>query len=332
MPLLASEPSGAGNRLVERLRQMFISGAAITVPLVVTLLVLAFAVNFILGLISPAVTVIADNLDVGHDFGTPVMEGIAVLVLVATTLAIGFVAETRSGDGLEKAFDTAMARIPGIGSVYTSFNEMSKMLLSNDTQSFRDVKLVEYPTEGTYTVGFVTAETPPEIEDAAGYEDMTTLFMPMAPNPVMGGFVMHISEERVHDVDLTVEQGVRSIVTSGVAVNGDDGRTDGEIVDFGRIRQQAREGVSDLGALSQRTAGDLRELTRDDLTALKDQTSDQFGVIWTGEDDETDATLHYTLERTGDEGTDTADTGGSSADGGDGSSADGGGGRDGGDR
>jgi len=302
MPLLASASGGDRSAVVERLRQMFISGAAITIPLVVTLLVLAFAVNFILGLISPAVSVIADNLDVGRDLGRPVMEGIAVLVLVVAIFGIGFVAETRSGDGLEKAFDTAMARIPGIGSVYTSFNEMSKMLLSNDTQSFQEVKLVEYPTEGTYTVGFVTADTPDEIESATGYDDMTTLFMPMAPNPVMGGFVMHISDERVHDVDLTVEEGIRSIVTSGVAVGSEQSGHDGEIVDFGRIREQARAGVSDLGALSQRTAGDLRELTAEDFERLKTQTSDQFGVIWTGDDDEDDPPVHYMLERTADDG------------------------------
>jgi len=46
---------------------------------------------------------------------------------------------------------------------------------------------------------------------------MVTLFMPMAPNPVMGGHAVHVPTSRVHDVDMTVEEGVHSIVTSGVA-------------------------------------------------------------------------------------------------------------------
>jgi hypothetical protein len=51
---------------------------------------------------------------------------------------------------------------------------------------------------------------------------MQTLFLPMAPNPVMGGYVIHVSEERVIDVDMTVQEGIRSIVTSGVAIDDAD--------------------------------------------------------------------------------------------------------------
>jgi len=298
MPLLAGVFGGIGSGLLKRLRRMLISGAAVTVPLVVTLLVLAFAVNFVLEIISPVVSVVADTFEVGRDLSGLVKEGIAVVVLLVTTLVIGFVAETRSGDGLERAFDAAMARIPGIGSVYTSFNEMSKMLLANDTQSFKEVKLVEYPAEGAYTIGFVTADTPGDIETATGYEKMTTLFMPMAPNPVMGGFVMHISTDRVHDVDLSVEEGIRSIVTSGVATGSERTSHEGELVDFGRLREQARDGVSDLGAFSQRTASDVRAVTAEDFERLKSQTSDRLDVI--RGDSEDDEAVHYMLEQTDD--------------------------------
>jgi hypothetical protein len=120
-----------------------------------------------------------------------------------------------------------MESIPGVGAVYTSFNEMSEILLDSDTDSFQDVKLVEYPVEGSYTVAFKTAESPALIEDEADHDDMVTLFMPMAPNPVMGGFVIHVSREKVVDVDMTVEQGIRSIVTSGVAIGDDGSRVSG---------------------------------------------------------------------------------------------------------
>jgi hypothetical protein len=42
--------------------------------------------------------------------------------------------------------------------------------------------------------------------------------MPMAPNPVMGGHVLFVPERRVVEVDLTVEEGIRALVTSGVAL------------------------------------------------------------------------------------------------------------------
>jgi len=87
------------------------------------------------------------------------------------------------------------------------------------------VKLVEYPHEGTYTLGFETTRTPKPIRDAAGDDSMRTLFLPLAPNPVMGGFLAHIPESRIRDVDMTVEEGMRTVVTTGVAVAGED--TDG---------------------------------------------------------------------------------------------------------
>jgi hypothetical protein len=64
---------------------------------------------------------------------------------------------------------------------------------------------------------------------------MLTLFLPLAPNPVMGGHLAHIPEDRVYDVDMTVEEGIRTIVTSGVAVSepaGDDGLTEERIADL----------------------------------------------------------------------------------------------------
>jgi uncharacterized membrane protein len=118
-------------------------------------------------------------------------------------------------------FHDGVERIPGFGSIYTGFRQMSEVVVQSDVDSFRDVKLVEYPSEGSYTIAFVTADTPGNVEQATGTEDMLTLFMPMAPNPVMGGFVLHVSRDRVVDVDMTVEEGVRSIVTSGVTVSGE---------------------------------------------------------------------------------------------------------------
>jgi len=60
---------------------------------------------------------------------------------------------------------------------------------------------------------------------AAAETDMVTLFLPLAPNPVMGGFLTHIPRDRVSDVDMTVEEAVRIVITSGIAT---DDAEDGE--------------------------------------------------------------------------------------------------------
>jgi uncharacterized membrane protein len=157
-----------------------------------------------------------------------VVQTLTAAVLGLLILLVGLTAESRyGGGGLATRVEDLLASVPGVGSIYRSIDEISELLLESDTDSFKEVKLVEYPDEGSYTLAFLTAETPEVVREATGHGEMVTLFMPMAPNPVMGGYVVHVSEDRVYDVNMTVEEGIQSIVSSGVAVNDPDG-TDAE--------------------------------------------------------------------------------------------------------
>jgi uncharacterized membrane protein len=317
MVLLSSGSAAAGaarTTLSEKVRQVFITGAALTIPLLITVMILAFVVNFILQAIGPVVDFLSDTYGIGSNVSPLAMELLAIATLVVLIFAIGLVAETRSGNGFERVFDTLMARIPGIGSVYTSFNEMTELLLSNDAESFREVKLVEFPREGSYSIAFVTAESPPTIGDTTGHDDVTTLFMPLAPNPVMGGYVVHVSDDRVYDVDMTVEEGIRSIVTSGVATGE---RTDAEppedLVDLTAIRKQARDGVDDLSDWGTRTVDDLSDLTGDAAEDLRAQARREFAALHPeldeAEIDDEEAVRHYILDQNGDTDDPTATNG-----------------------
>jgi hypothetical protein len=115
---------------------------------------------------------------------------------------------------------------------------MGDIVLESDGQNFRDVKLVEFPDDGAYTLGFVTTETPETLAGPAGHDQMYTMFLPLAPNPVMGGHLVHLPAQKVIDVDMTVEEGIQAVVTSGVAVGGASG---GENADVGLSEDQLAE-------------------------------------------------------------------------------------------
>jgi uncharacterized membrane protein len=237
-------PAGMEARVRTRLRDAMVTGIAITIPVIVTVIVLGFVVNFISNTLNPVVDVV--DTAFGSSPPDPAVKVLAAVTLVLTILAVGLVAQRSPSErSVENSFDQMMARIPGIGSVYTSFNEMSELLLDSDTESFQEVKLVEYPDEGSYTVAFLTADTPARIEHATGHDEMQTLFLPMAPNPVMGGFVIHVSEDRIIDVDMTVQEGIRSIVTSGVAVEDatEDTLSASELADLAHDPDEEQLGV-----------------------------------------------------------------------------------------
>jgi uncharacterized membrane protein len=235
---MSTEPGGDGSSgALYVLREWLITGVALTIPFLITVMVLAFVLNFLSNALTPAVEVarvlglvgpvvgVARAVGLSPAFGSVFIEFGTVFALVAIVFLVGFVAHTTSSERkFAEWFHTAMEAIPGVGSVYTSFRRMSDVLLESDTSSFQDVKLIEFPNEGTYSFVFVTAQPPATIDEAASHEDLRTLFMPLAPNPVMGGFLVHVPAARVYDVDLTVEQAVSAIVTSGVAI-GDTGNT-----------------------------------------------------------------------------------------------------------
>ncbi|ELZ45964.1 hypothetical protein C463_06020 [Halorubrum californiense DSM 19288] len=212
---------------VELLRRAFLTGVAVIVPAIITLVVLAFAFNAVydyLDAFSSAVVAVspgaglpvisAVSREVAIEIATPV-------VFVAVILLLGAAVESsRYGERAVDYVDEAVERVPGVGSVYQGFRQMSDAMLESDGGNFREVVLVEFPTEDTYTLAFVTSETPAVIADHADSEGggMRTLFMPMAPNPVMGGHVVFVPERQIVDVELTVDEGIRALVTSGVAL------------------------------------------------------------------------------------------------------------------
>ncbi|MFB6164231.1 MAG: DUF502 domain-containing protein [Haloarculaceae archaeon] len=130
---------------------------------------------------------------------------------------VGLLARNHYGERLIEYFDALIGAIPGIGSIYQSFRRMGDVMLESSVDNFQEVVLVEFPYDDVYVLGFKTNEASVPIVKATGEADVSTLFLPLAPNPVMGGFLAHVPTERVMDVDMSVDQAVSTIITSGIA-------------------------------------------------------------------------------------------------------------------
>jgi len=213
-----AEPTPDGSEVRRDLQQAFLSGVAITVPFFVTVLVLVWALGFVSDALSPLVGVLGE-FGPASELGTLVRQVLAASVLFGVIMFVGLSAQHGPRTGFGDRIDALMSELPGIGSIYTSVDRMSEVMVEGDTDSFQEVKMVEFPQQESFAIGFLTAESPTAIEEAAGYDRMQTLFVPMAPNPVMGGHLLNIPVERIHDVDLTVEEGMQAIVTTGMAID-----------------------------------------------------------------------------------------------------------------
>ncbi|WP_255167545.1 DUF502 domain-containing protein [Natrononativus amylolyticus] len=201
-------------------RRWVINGVAVTIPLVVTIMVLSLVLNFILGVISPLVLAVAYLWPA--ELPRAVLQLLTLLALVGTILLVGIVADLTSGERLSRGVHTTMESIPGISTVYATVRKASDILVDDNTDQFKEVMIVEFPHDDAYMLGFLTADTPETIETATDGREMLTVVVPLGPNPTTNGFVMHVPTENVHDVDLTVEEAVRSIATLGVATDAVD--------------------------------------------------------------------------------------------------------------
>jgi uncharacterized membrane protein len=217
----------------EKLRTLFLTGVAVMVPVLVSSWILLKLVGVVQGLLGP----LGQELrEAGFESTSTVvaLQLASLLVVAVLLLVIGALVQLRYGRAAVERVDDYLGAIPGIGTVYQTARQMSDMLLHPDEDDeagqFRDVKLVEFPGQGTYTLGFLTSESPPQgVVDSA--RDLTgdpdgeyhTLFLPMAPNPFMGGHLTHVPAKRVHDVDITVESAVQYILTTGVVDSPDEG-------------------------------------------------------------------------------------------------------------
>jgi uncharacterized membrane protein len=199
-------------------RQIMLSGVVLTVPFLVTALVLIWALNFLADALSPVVGVLVYLTPI-DELGPVVPEVLAAVVVAGSIFTVGLAAQHGPDTTIGKRLDVLMQDLPGVGSIYTGVERMSEVLLESDSDSFREVKLVEFPTDDSWSLAFLTADTPEAIEESAGEEEMQTVFVPMAPNPVMGGHLLSLPADRVHDVDLTVEQGMEAVMTTGLAID-----------------------------------------------------------------------------------------------------------------
>lgn len=230
-------------RSAEQAARILLRGFAVIVPFVVMLFLFDMALGFVQGALSPVIKVLEwagvirmasfgvlgqTLIDLGFydDVIGFFTELIAVLVLVGLIVFLGVFVSFRLGRQTVEYVDAGIAAVPGIGGVYQSLRRMGDIALESGLENFRSVKLLEFPHDGQYSLAFETNRAPDSVMAATGEEDMVTLFVPLAPNPVMGGFLINASRDRIIDVDMTVEEAARALVTSGIAAGDAEDRPD----------------------------------------------------------------------------------------------------------
>jgi len=196
-----------------KLRNDFITGIAITLPIVVTV----FLINLIFGIINRAfLNPIVQTLEPFLKSQYGVLLAKLILLLLAISLIVIIGAATRI-IFIRKFFgfwENILFKVPMINKLYRGTKQISKAFLGEGKAVFKGVALIEYPRRGIYSIAFITAkESKKEIEDKSGRR-LVSLFLPTTPNPTSGLFIAVPKEEIIY-LDMSIEDGFKLIISGG---------------------------------------------------------------------------------------------------------------------
>jgi uncharacterized membrane protein len=203
--------------LLTRLRNSFITGLFLVAPLAVTLFVLQVVFEWVTTTIRPVVRRVLPFLQTTLDYSGDLILVAQVFSAVLLALAItfvGYLASKSLGQRLFGGFERGVRLIPLVRTIYFGVRQVSESL-TESTESYDRVVLVQYPRERHWMLGFVTSESPRSISRAAG-DDLYTVFIPHSPNPTAGKLMM-VAEADMRELDMSVRRGFRIIVTTGLS-------------------------------------------------------------------------------------------------------------------
>jgi uncharacterized membrane protein len=196
---------------MKRLRTYLVTGLLVWVPLGITIFLVKFMVEFTdqtLLLLPPA-----SRPEAILGFNIPGLGAVLALVVL---LGTGLFAANFLGRKLVNIWESILQRIPLVRTVYSAAKSFAEVILTDSTDAFKKVMLIEYPRKGLYSICFQTSTDLGEVQQRTG-EPVICVFIPTTPNPTSGVMIM-VPKNDVVVLDMEVEEAVKMVVSLGVVV------------------------------------------------------------------------------------------------------------------
>ena len=188
-------------KLKDFFKKYFITGLFVIIPIWATYYVLSALLGVIDGMLG----------DLPQQFTGLKIPGMGIIMLVLFVTLVGVLSANYIGKHLVKYSDNFLQKVPFVRGVYTTFKKV--MGTFSVQHNFHGVAVVEYPRKGCWSVGFMTGEVQGEYMGATGR--FVTVFVPTTPNPT-AGFLLILPEAEAFKLDMTVEQGMKFIISLGL--------------------------------------------------------------------------------------------------------------------
>ena len=190
------------------IKRYFIAGILVTLPLLITVYILAIFFQFADGILEKLV-----NIPLKRFLGFYI-PGLGLILSLITIFLVGFLTTHFLGKQLYILLDKALRRFPLVRHIYPSVKQIIGFLFASQNQAFKKVVLVEYPRCGIWSLGFVTNEGLQEAKNKSKH-DLLNIFIPSSPGPLTGFFVL-VPQQEVIFLDITIEDAIKLVVSGGL--------------------------------------------------------------------------------------------------------------------
>ena len=191
------------------MRRRLVAGLLVIAPLTVTFWVLAWIFQTLDGIIGRGIYR-AIGAAVGRD--RLVVPGLGLLALFLLLYGTGWAAERAIGSRMIAWWHDMLERLPVVRRIYGASNRIVRSVFGSEAKAFTTVVLIEWPTAGRWSIGFLTGDAPAVVRERTG--DMVSVFMPTTPNPTTGFLVM-VPRGSVTVVPMTVDEAFTFLLSAG---------------------------------------------------------------------------------------------------------------------
>lgn len=194
------------------IKRYLIAGLLVWLPLAVTVAVMMFLVN----LFDQSLLLLPHQYRPEQLFGFNI-PGLGILLSFALILVTGMLVANFFGRYLFKIWESFLARIPLVRSIYTAVKQIAEALFGNSSQTFKKAYLLQYPRQGLWTLAFQTSTKQGEAQQKTQQVEVINLFVPTTPNPTSGFFIM-ASKNEIIELEMSVDEALKMVISGGVVV------------------------------------------------------------------------------------------------------------------
>jgi uncharacterized membrane protein len=198
-----------------RWRSSFLTGLAITLPAIISIAAVLWLFRTVSNITDLLLFFLPHKITHQDNGAGPVYwywSLVALLLAVALISVVGLLARYYIGKRIIEWMDTLMMQVPLLNKFYSAIKQVNEAF-SGNKDSFKTVVMVEFPSAGIYSIGFITNEQNGEVQQKTK-EKVVCVFVPTTPNPT-SGFLILVPEEKVVKLDMNVADGIKYIVSLG---------------------------------------------------------------------------------------------------------------------